>query len=300
VLKYWLVRVAAFVAPRVPWWFIYPFGRLGVRLLFALRVPARAATVANLRVILGPTASEREVERAARRVFSNAVRYYIDMFRLPATEPGDLDRHIDERGYYEYLEPAMEAGKGVVIVSAHLGSPEAPIQAMAARGRTFVALIEAVEPPRLNDFMRRLREAHGHRFLPIGVETMKEALRELRGGGTLMILSDRDIQGNGACLPLFGRPVRLPPGAFEIAARTGATIIPGFACRVDDRHWSIDILPPLELPSEGTREDRALAGLRRYAALLEERIRQDPGQWIVLDRYWKDGCGPAEAGRADS
>ncbi len=292
-MKYHAFRVAGKLFSILPWWAGYPLGRLLARVAFTVRVPARAAVEANMRVVLGAEASQAAVERAAKAVFANLGRYYVDLFRTPGTDLEDLNRrYIIETGYEEYVAPTLRAGQGVVVLSGHLGTPELAVQALKVRGPAFIALVEPLKPPALFAYVQGLRSSHGNRFVAADARGVKQAFRVLKACGIVIILGDRDIQGAGRLVPLFGRPARLPTGAFELAQRAGAALVPGFARRIDDRRWRIRLLPPLVLQATGNHDEDLDANLRKYAALLEEAVREEPGQWLVLSRVWDAGTGP--------
>ena len=258
-----------------------------MRLLFAVGLGPRKAIEGNVRVIMGDRASQRSVEREARQVYANLARYYVDLARLPRMDRERFDRErVDERGYYENFEPALAEGRGVVMVSGHIGLPEPAIQAVSVRGPHFVALVEEIKPKTAFDLLQRYRGSLGNRFAPVSVEGVREALKEIRRGGVVVILADRDIQGNGKSVEFFGRPARMPMGAFELAQRTGAVLIPGFATRVDDRRWNVDLQERIVMPNTGDREADVLAAQQEFCRRLETAILKDPGQWFVAEPFW--------------
>lgn len=292
MLTYLLFRAAAAVARRLPARVAYFGARLAARGVFNLRPASRHAAEANLRQVVGPSASEARVTRLAREVFENVGRYYVDLFRMPVLDLKGLERNgLHEDGYYEYFEPAVAAGKGVIIFSAHVGTPEVPVQALRLRGQTFVALTEPL-PPRMDSLVRALRESRGNRFPPVNRDGLREALRQLRSGGTVVVLADRDVLGTGYRMEFFGRETRLPAGAVDLARRTGAALMPAFAHRRDDTTWELRILPPLTLlRTDDETVDRA-ANMRLLADALETGIAADPGQWIALSPVWRNGAAP--------
>ncbi len=292
MLRYFALRFALSIAARLPERLAYVTARGVMRLLFTVGLGPRKAVEANLRVVMGDRASRRAIERAARRVYDNLARYYVDLARLPSMDRERVDRErVDERGYYEHFEPALAGGRGVILVSGHIGLPEPAIQAVSVRGPRFVALVEEIKPARAFALLQRYRGSLGNRFVPVSVEGVREALKELRQGGVAVILADRDIQGNGKCVEFFGRPARMPMGAFELAQRTKAVLLPGFARRVDDLRWEVDLQEPIVMPDTGNREADVLAAQQEFCRRFEAAIRKDPGQWFVAESFW-GSCDP--------
>jgi hypothetical protein len=123
--------------------------------------------------------------------------------------------------------------------------------------------------------------------------SVKGALRHLRQGGVVAILCDRDIQKTGQMLPLCGCPARLPTGAAALAVRTGAQIVPAFTLRRGPGRNEVWIEPPLALERTGDEEHDVRAATEKILARLEEYLRQDPGQWTVLEAIWGDDCADA-------
>jgi KDO2-lipid IV(A) lauroyltransferase len=132
-----------------------------------------------------------------------------------------------------------------------------------------------------------LRSTHGPRYEDVGFSGVAAAIRHLRkGGGCLAITIDRDIQGNGAVLPFFGIPTRMPLGAVDLAARTGAVLMPGYCRRTGDG-FEVTFEDPIELADTGDRRADELTNAQALIARAEEWIRSDPGQWMVLEPIWK-------------
>lgn len=290
--KYVLFLIAIHTLGRLPLSAGYAVAAVVGRLVYRFAAGKRQAVIENLRHVMGRDAPEEQVRAAAVRVFVNVARYYVDLVRMPHM---DLQHFYDRRlryfGFDEYVLPAVAEGKGVIVLSGHLGNPELGVQGMLPRGVKVFALTEPLRPPRLHRLVDSLRACKGHEFAPVGFASVKRAMHILRGGGVVALMGDRDIEGPKALLPFFGEEAWMPTGPIEVALRTGAALIPSFCVRRDD---GIDAFlgPPIELERSGDMERDVRANALRFLALLEDQVRQHPGQWVVLESVW-DGAPAA-------
>jgi lauroyl/myristoyl acyltransferase len=268
----------------------YAIARVAGDLSYLLQGGARGHVKDNMRHVLGPNADEKQVSRAAREVFRNVMRYYADLIRLPRIDPGRLLRQDLNIHGLENLQNALAQGKGVVLVSAHWGAPELTVQALAAVDIYAYVLTEPLQPRQLSDLTHRLRSTHGHIYRPVSMSSIKGALRHLRQGGLVAILCDRDIQKTGQLLPLCGCPARLPVGTAVLAVRTGAQVVPAFALRREPGRADVWIEPPPPLELTGDEEHDIRVMSEKILSRFEEYLRQDPGQWAVLDPVWGQEC----------
>ena len=264
----------------------YAIARAAGDLSYLFQGRSRRHVKNNMRHVLGPDADEKEVSRAAREVFRNVIRYYADLIRLPRIDPDRLLKEDLNVHGLENLQNALAQGRGVVLVSAHYGSPELTVQALAAADIYVYVLTEPLQPRQLSDLTHRLRSTHGHVYRPVSTSSVKGALRYLRQGGVVTILCDRDIQKTGQLLPLCGQPARFPLGAALLAARTGAQVVPAFNQRRGAGRAEVWIEPPLPLERTGDEEHDVRALSEKILARFEVYLRRDPGQWIVLEPIW--------------
>jgi KDO2-lipid IV(A) lauroyltransferase len=249
----------------------------------------------NMRHVLGPNASEAEIDRVSRQCARNTGRYYADVVGLRGMDIQkfwDEDMTIDG---LEYLDEARAAGRGVIIASAHYANPEFAVQGLAAIGIKVFALVEPLEPPELGRLMRGLRTAHGHIYEPVSFAAIRDALTWLRNGGVSAILIDRDIQKRGIVLDFCGAPARFPTGAVDLAMRTNAMLLPGWVRRTGGFKMYTRLGPPLEMIRTGDREADVRTNTAALLALFEKHLKEDPGQWSVLDRIWPDELQPKPA-----
>jgi len=256
--------------------------------MYYLRPGLRANVQRNMKQVMGPEVPAKEVRAASRRVMRNAARYYADLVRVPRL---NMERVFSERITVVYglnhLMDAIATKRGVILVSAHYGNPEIVLQSSVAIGIHTLSLTEPLQPRRLCDLVHKLRGSHGQVFRPLSLSSVREAIRWLRDGKVVPLLCDRDIQNTGVVLPFFGTETRVPVGAAELALRTGALVIPMFCRRTKGGRFDVFAEPPLEMTITGDPEEDVRTITLRIIAAIEQYVRQDPGQWIVLESVWE-------------
>lgn len=241
----------------------------------------------NLRQVLGPDATEAQIRKTAREAFRNVAKYYCDLVHMPRLNVEEFgQRRLHQFGWYENVVPAVESGKGVILASAHFGNPELASQGILNDGIAVFVLTEPLQPPRLSRLVDRLRSCPGHTFVPVSIASVKTAIRTLKAGGVVALMMDRDILGPRALLPFCGKEALMPTGPIEMAMRTGAIIIPVFCHR--RRFDEIDAYQeePLEMVNTGNFQEDVRTNALRLLARFERHLRQDPGQWQVLEAVW--------------
>ncbi|PZR98837.1 MAG: hypothetical protein DLM69_08140 [Candidatus Chloroheliales bacterium] len=282
-----LYKFGARMTRIMPPWLAYPLCRLVGLLLYIFNRKAQAAVRSNMRHVVGPAASERLIGRLAQGVFVNNIKNYYDMLRLPQLDHADIRRIVEVRGV-DYALDALKQGKGLIMISAHLGNFNIIVQAANALGTRLSLLAEPIEPPELYEYITDLRESQGVKLISVGGPALRQAFRALKGGEVLGIAADRDVTNSGEVMPFFGQPVSMPTGAIQIAQRTGAPVIPVHIYRQSDNRSVAELYPPLDLVHSDNPAHDAAINQRKLVTTLERFIAATPDQWIILQPLWDD------------
>ena len=260
----------------------YGLGDIAALVGYTIYRRGRRVARANMRGVLGAGASRQRVERAALGAFHTAAYHYVDTARTPHMNPHELRRHNIRVVGVEHLLAASRTGRGGIGVSLHYGSPEYVSQALTAWGFHFLALVEPLADPDLQQLSAYYRHNHGHTFIPADFSGIKRAIRFIKKGGVVALMIDRDIQHNGIEVPLFGRTARVPTGAIDLAMHTGADIIPYITHRDGRDRFTAIIRSPFTLIRTGNADEDRRVNTARLIQLFEPPLRRDPSQWAVL------------------
>jgi lauroyl/myristoyl acyltransferase len=237
-----------------------------------------------------PAWSPERLNAAVKRQFQETAMYYVDLVLLSRASPEQILHDWLTIEGLDQLQAALRSRRGVVMVSVHLSNPEVAIQALRPLGATATVIVEALDERRLES-LRAQRESGGNRFVPATLSGVREALQTLEEGGVVAILTDRDIQGNGICVPFAGRLARFPVGAVDLALRADAILLPAFATRLRDHRFRVDFMEPQSLlhSEEGDRAKDVRATLALLMCRFEEPIQTHVEQWRVVESPWR-GC----------
>jgi len=292
-LTYALYRFVATLVgplpPRAGYW----LARRAGALLYVLAPNLRDVVTHNLSQVLGPTASDQEVEVKVRAALVNIAKGHYDLFRVSRLTKQEIGELVEVDGL-DMFQQVLDAGRGAVVVTAHLGNIDIVGQVPLLHGMPITGAVEHIRPERLFRYLRRARQSHGINLVPSD-ESMLSLFRALKRGEIVALPCDRDIADNSRFVEFFDRPARLPDGPVRIALRTGAPLVPAFVQRRPDDTFVIKIEPPLELSHSGDLEADVVDGVKKVAAVMERYISRHPEQWLVAVPVWPlDGAeGPA-------
>jgi lauroyl/myristoyl acyltransferase len=242
----------------------------------------------NVRHILGPSASPREVESVARAQWRNYVRYMRDFAALPHTAGEEMERIFAAAEGWEHIEGAMAQGRGLVLCSAHFGNWDLAAGTMAQRYPVHV-IADTFSSAKVDELINQRRRALGLKVIPID-KALKRTMSALRRGEAVAFLVDKPVAGDeGVAVQLFGEIARIPAGAAYFAHRAGAPLITAFVWRNPDRSFAARVFPAVHVDGD------AQATMQRVMDLVQQMIQNHPEQWYMFRSMW-----PAQIGTRNS
>ncbi len=261
-------------------------GTLGYHLLGNLRrVAAR-----NLKIAF-PDLSEAEQQRLTKGSFRNLGRILGEMSHFPKATRESLEKtigfQIEPEIWAEY-ERLKAEGRGVIIVSPHLGNWEMLVYGWSAHHGPMSYLARPLDNPLIEALTVRIRTRFGNR--PINkTNSVSPAIKILREGGILGILADVNAHPKeGVFVPFFGVSACTSSGVALLAMRTNAAIIPMCGVWDYEKQRYIAIHGEIVYPSNtGDRHRDVTETTAKFTAEVEKLIRAYPDQWLWIHKRWK-------------
>lgn len=263
-------------------------GRLGLWLgrrlgdLAWLALPGRRAVVrANLTCAFGGEMTAAELGRLCRRSFEHLGMNLVEACVFYFRPPSRLLSRVEFRGV-EHLDAAGAGGRGMVLLTAHLGNWELAGRLIVPRlGRTTHVVLSTEQDGALEDYLRA--DSPTLRFVTRRHATSTLGLlAALRRREAVAMQADRPTGGRGDCLvPFFGAPAAFPLGPFVLARAAGAPVVPAFCVMTEDARYRITIEPAIWVKPGGEA-----AALATMVGALERAVRASPTQWFNFFDVW--------------
>ena len=251
--------------------------------------PARrrlvAANLARVCAATGRPVHGRPFRDLVRSAFRNHARYYVELLRAPHYPVDRIDEIMDVP-QWEAFAAALGGGPSIFIGS-HLGNFEPFGTFLIGHGIRPLVPMEEIEPPALFEFLAARRGGGGIELVPLS-RARRQLSQRLRAGGTLGIIGDRDLAGDGHPVTMFGHPTTVPLGPAALAVAHGAALVVGRCLRIGPDRFRADG-EVLAVPSSGDRRADAIALATRIAARFERDIGEAPEQWWgAFQPFWPD------------
>ncbi|NUQ77792.1 MAG: lysophospholipid acyltransferase family protein [Polyangiaceae bacterium] len=180
---------------------------------------------------------------------------------------------------------ALDEGRGVVFVAAHLGPWERMAALLAEQGFPVAAVARESSDPRITRIYEKIRRPRGVRSIYRKSPGAPMAIaRELARGGAVGFLIDLPSRVPCARARLFGEEADIPLGPARIALARQAAVVVGTCAPAPNGGESSPIVLITRIPTgdltPGTEGEAEL--MRRLAQALEARIRAWPEAWLGL------------------
>lgn len=192
---------------------------------------------------------------------------------------------------YEGLPHFLDAeaqGKGVLILTGHLGAWELSSFYHSLMGHPMGMVIRRLDNRLLDSFVNRIRCLHGNRVLHKD-DFARGLITAMRQGETVGILMDTNMTPpQGVFVNFFGRPACTASGLARVALKTGAAVVPGFLLwEPEEGRYVLHFGERIEFVVTDDSESDIVALTQRCTSVIEAWVRRYPDQWLWIHRRWK-------------
>jgi len=277
----WLLRGLA----RCPLRLLHGLGGALGWAAYALSPSYRSRFNANAALAGVGESDRREAVAAAGRMSMETPRLWLRAHDAPIADPVRwegaelIEEHI-----------TREPGRGLVILTPHMGSFEVAAQAYAERFGARRPLTVLYRPAR-QAFLRELQHTARARphlaTAPASLPGVRQLMRALKRGETVGLLPDQvPPEGMGVWAPFFGQDAYTMTLAAKLVRQTGAELIAiwgerlprGAGYVVRPLPLPVPLAPARELPADP--EAAALADASAINRSMEVVIRAAPSQYL--------------------
>jgi KDO2-lipid IV(A) lauroyltransferase len=189
---------------------------------------------------------------------------------------------------WEHFEAAQAKGKGVLLVTIHLGNWEFGAPLLTQRGIRLQVLTTPEPDARLTEIRQAARARWGIETLAVGENPFAavEIIRRLEANSSIALLLDRPPEATAVPVTLFGKPFAASISAAELARASGCTVLPVYLPRTS-RGYTAHILPEINYDRQalGHREARA-EFTQKIMTAFEPAIRLYLNQWYHFVPIW--------------
>ena len=286
-LSYFTIRSAEVLGMRVPRAVGVPLAEMALRVVSRQANGQREIVARNLAHVLGHDPGSHLVQRATEECFALYGRYWYDTFALRSMSAEEVDERFSIEGL-ENVDRALEAGRGVIVCLPHMGNWDAAGHWFALHGYRMTAVAEQLNPVSVFDLFLRHRRALGMGIVPLsGGRKVAERLVGLLSRNELIALvADRNIEGRGVEVEMFGARRPLPAGPAFLSLATGAALCPAGVFTTDDG-WHCVMEPPLEVERTGDMNKDVATLTRLVAERYERFIASAPTDWHMFQPAWE-------------
>lgn len=222
-----------------------------------------------------------DLDALVTEVFRNFAVCFADL--ITSNRAGGVAGLLASTEGIERLAAAERMGRGLVVVTAHLGNWELGGRLLAGTvtRRTHV-VVAPEQDPAVERFLRGTDAPV--RFLTRTSPTDALPLvAALRRNEVVALQGDRALGGRGdRRLPFFGAPAPFPLGPFVLARAAGAPMLPAFCLLRPDHRYTVAIGEPWTVSPQGEVE-----ALGHWVGVLEAMIRRHPTQWFNFYDVWR-------------
>jgi KDO2-lipid IV(A) lauroyltransferase len=249
--------------------------------LLDLAIPRLRHTAMRNLELAYPEKSAAERRAIRDEVFLSIARLIWVFARFPQINRENIHQWIRYEGLEHYVE-AKKAGRGILFATAHFGNWELSAFAHALMTEPMHIMIRPLDNPRIDHLVADRRQLSGNHLIEKR-DGARAVLRALHQNDAVGVLIDQNTSlAEGVFVDFFGTPACASTAFAKIAARTGAAIIPGFAVwHEDEKRYVLVFHPPVDISGDPAADSQ------RLHAVLEQVIRQHPGQWLWIHRRWK-------------
>jgi KDO2-lipid IV(A) lauroyltransferase len=276
-----------FLAPR---WVMRAFGSFIAFLWVDLFRIRRKVIDENLKIAFPEWDAKKRNQVGRTSVYQMGWGFF-EILMVPFLTRKWLEEEVVFEGEENY-RAALAKGKGVLVMSLHLGNGDLGSSAVVMKGYPLTIITKIFKNPFLNDLWFEFRSGQGVKYIDAhGTSTSFDILKTLkRQEGVVFVVDQFMGRPFAVVTTFFGRETGTAYGLALFALKTKAPVVPIYAYR--DSQYRMHVVFEAEIPvmdlAVDDKNTAMVAITQRFNDKIESIVRKHPEQWMWVHRRWKD------------
>jgi KDO2-lipid IV(A) lauroyltransferase len=284
-IEYGAVVAVREIARRLPDAAVSALGSAIGLTFYALDRSHRRVALTNLEQCF-PNRPASERRAVARGAFKHFGQVLLKLLTFSALTPDQMMERSEYEGD-ERVRLAYAKGQGILFFTGHFGFWELHALAHGVKLRPIGVLARALDNPRLNDLLERVRTRTGNHVI-YRQGAVRRVMKTLAAGEGVALLIDQHMHSPDAIyVNFFERPAATTSMLAALALRTGAPVVPVFALPLPGGRYRMIYEHAVDPPDADT-PDAVREFTQRCTDVLEMYVRRHPSLWLWMHRRWRD------------
>ncbi|AIF53755.1 lysophospholipid acyltransferase family protein [Pelosinus sp. UFO1] len=297
VWQYYLLKSISRMVCLLPYsWVLFLGRRLG-KLYYHIAARQRRRALEQMQESLG--ISDEEAQKNIVSLFTKLGQTFLEVLYTPVLKIENVHQYITIENRH-YLTEAVEQGRGVVLLTAHIGNWEWLGAALAMNGFPMAAVIKRQPNDQHTRILNEYRELVGIEIFSRGTAELVSAAKALKQGKILGFLADQDAGVNGLFIEFLGKMSSTPTGPTIFAKKFKAPVVPSFIVRSPEGGHRVLIGEPFYYEDTGNVEEDTRNLTVKMTQIIEQTIRQYPDEWLWFQKRWNTAYTQAAVKQEES
>jgi len=224
-------------------------------------------------------------------LFVSQGKTLVDRFAIAAGYDGIK---IDIAGYESTRKLIASSSRGLIILTAHIGSWQVAMSALERFDRP----VHVMMRPEDNEAVKgalNLGSDNSERVKVIltsgALGGVIEAMKAIDSGDLVTIMGDRPYNFPSMKANFLGGEVSFPYGAFTLAAAAKCPVVVFLSAKTGPNSYLVDVSNVIQPPAGARvkKNEETGAAVQQFADILEKYVADYPLQWFVFRDIWRDG-----------
>jgi len=293
-MTYKFLMMLSFIVCHTPYRLLMGIGRILGNLYNLLVKKERERAVKQMTEAL--QIPEAEARRLVKESFVNLARNVLEILYMPHLNENNFRDYI-EIDHLERMKEALAEGRGVVVLTGHIGTWEWLSASFTLNGLPVTAIAKPQPNIQYTQVLDDLRATIHVEIFSRGTSELLAAARALKKGKILGFLADQDAGPGGAFIDFLGKPASTPMGPAVFSRKFNSPVVPAFILRQPNGKHKVVIGEVLRYEDHGDTDKDLYDFTVRMTKIVEQIIRENPTQWLWFQKRWNTPVSEKKTGK---
>lgn len=251
--------------------------------------PAVKAVRANQWVLGDQKLSNEELDRRVYLTYQSTARSLYEFWHNLRDKNTVLNLVKFRPSFFQTIQDAQAAGRGLILVIAHMANFDLIGHAAAMSGVP-LHILSYPQPPGGYRWQNRIRELPNLQVTPMSVESIRLASETLHEKKIVATGIDRPLPDGTSKYPIrfFNLPAYLPVFHIRLALKLDVPIAVVGNLREKDGTYSVWASQPIVMEKRPDLVEETVTNAEKITGIVETNIMKAPEQWAMFYPVWPE------------